>query len=79
MVWQDADRNCFKRMVISNGPIGSSQEDNVLDQEIARSIGQRYRKEEGAAIVLRAYKSRHRSGAFPVVGMALRAFAHPTI
>jgi hypothetical protein len=38
VVWQDTDRNRFKRLVISNGPISSSQEYNVLHQEIARSV-----------------------------------------
>jgi hypothetical protein len=39
VVWQDIDRNRLKGVLISNGPIGSSQEHNVLYQEIARSVG----------------------------------------
>src|SRR5437588_11408840 len=78
MVRQNADCDCFERMTLLNGPIGRAKKIDMFRQRIARSISQRDRKEERAALYLRAEVSRHGASGVTVVGTALRADAHPT-
>src|SRR5258707_10907518 len=60
MIGQDADSDGLERSAFLNGSIGQSQTVNMVDQQMARSIGDNDRKEEGASADFRSSILRHR-------------------
>jgi hypothetical protein len=59
MIRQDANCDGLKWMAVLNRHVDSSQSIDLPDQEIARSVGEGYRKEKDPAIDFGTTISRH--------------------